>query len=377
MNSQSAVHRPRSTLHGKRNSLIGIAIAALLLSSFVQRRNESRRVAENLTAANPSSKEALEAGLLALGGFRGLLADMLWVRALGQQDAGRYYELKLICDMIQRLQPTFVQVHVFQADNMSYNLAYRSETCEDKWYWIRSGLQTLEKGNERNERNYGLWFQLGYQYFDRLSDGKLYDKATGQDCRGLRMSELPRIDDLSDELRKHPFSEPDKWRKGRARNDENFRFAAYYFFQALQTKTELNPLRTERVFGNCLDHLGHFRSKDIPEEQRKWDDWGSEEWWKSLVERNQRRGLAGEVSAPQNLRFTMLLQMDLYDRRMNSLRAANQEDEARGSEKELLAAYRRFQGYFPDDKRLLFQVLLEFRNEAEKNARYRGNLEMK
>lgn len=360
----------------RARGLIIIGVVALVLSCAVQRHNEARRAAENLTAADPSNKEALEAGLLALGGFRGLLADVLWVRAIGQQDAGRYYELKLICDLIQRLQPTFVQVHEFQADNMAYNLAVRSESCEDKWYWIRSALQMLEKGIERNERHYGLWFHLGYLYFDRLSDSKLYDQATKQDCRWVRAAELPRLADLDENLRKHPFSEPEKWQKGRAADNENWRLAAYYFYKSLQTRSEVNSLRTERVFGNCLDHLGHYRSKmEVPEEQRKWDEWGSEEWWKRLVELNKKRGMPGEVTAPQNLRFTVLLQANLYEKRYVAAKAANNAAEAAGAEAELIDTWRRFKEYFPEETKTPDVILKEFREYMKGNERYRGNLE--
>ncbi len=360
----------------RARNLFFIGLLALILSCTLQRHNESRRAAENLSSADPANKEALEAGLLALGGFRGLLADVLWVRAIGQQDAGRYYELKLICDLIQRLQPTFIQVHVFQADNMAYNLAVRSESCEDKWYWVRSAIQTLEKGIERNERHYGLWFHLGYLYFDRLSDQKLFDRATGQDCRGLRKAELPRLADLDENLRKHPFSEPEKWQKGRAADDENWRLAAYYFFKSLQTKSEVNPLRTERVFGNCLDHLGHYRSKmEVPEEQRKWDEWGSEEWWKRLVALNKQRGMTGEVTAAQNLRFTVLLQAHLYDKRMLAAKAAHNPAEAAKAEAESRDTWRRFKEYFPEEKDPPAVLLTKFRDYMSGHDRYRGNLE--
>src|SRR4029079_9159898 len=98
--------------------------------------------------------------------------------------------------------------------------------------------------------HYGLWFELGYQYFDRLSDAKLTDKATNTDCRWIRKAELPRLEELDDELKAHPFSEPDKWKKGHAPDDENIRLAAYYFFRSLQTKSELNTFPNEHVFGN-------------------------------------------------------------------------------------------------------------------------------
>jgi hypothetical protein len=53
-----------------------IALAALLCAGALQRHNERRRIAAKLTFSNPD-KDALEVGLLALGGFRGIVADAL------------------------------------------------------------------------------------------------------------------------------------------------------------------------------------------------------------------------------------------------------------------------------------------------------------
>src|SRR5262249_24092107 len=151
-----------------------------------------------------------------------------------------------------------------------------SESCDDKWYWIRSALETLEHGVARNEKHYSLWYELGYIYFDRLSEQKLYDKNSGApDCRGLLLHELPRLDDLTEAQRATGFTPPETWQRGRARPDENIRFAAYYFYRSLQTGTDPNPLPVERIFGNCLDRLGHLRSRTL--HPQNWDDWGSEE----------------------------------------------------------------------------------------------------
>ena len=47
---------------------------------------------------------------MALGGFRGLLADILWIRAISLQEQGKYFELVQLADWIQKLQPKFAGV---------------------------------------------------------------------------------------------------------------------------------------------------------------------------------------------------------------------------------------------------------------------------
>ncbi|HEY3319340.1 MAG TPA: hypothetical protein VGP72_02550 [Planctomycetota bacterium] len=315
-----------------------VGLVALILSGIVQQRVEARRKEASLTWAQ-SEKGALEVSFLALGGFRGILADILWVRATRLQDAGRYYELKLLCDMILKLQPTFTQVHAFQAYNLSYNLAYRAETAEDKWYWIKSGLATLEKGLERNYRNYSLWFELGYQYFDRLGDIKVGN------CKELVKKELPAIEDLTDDQRRTVFSGERAW-KGSERADENLRYAAYYFWKSIETNTDPVPLRSERQFGQCIEHLGHWRAKKPAAECRNWDDWGSEEWWVEVIRRNVHdRGITDEFSVPTNLKFCLYEQMVFHLDKAERLKKEGKLEDAAASVKNAVEAYNRFEHY--------------------------------
>lgn len=331
---------------------------ALVLSGVTQRYVERRRLDLNLTWSDPEGKNALEAGFMALGGFRGLLADILWMRAIRFQDSARYYELKLLCDLIQKLQPTFTQIHAFQAHNMSFNLANRAGTCEDKWYWIRSGISVLEKGLDRNTRSYALWFELGHQYAFRLSDSQMGD------CKFIRNDELPNIDELTEDQCHAVFIGPKTWVSGHARPDEHLRFAAYYMWKAMNTGTDPSPIRTERVYGLCIERIGNWISKRPPAERLHWDDWGAEDWWVEIRNRNEQRGRGGDECA-FHLRDCMYQQMNFYSKKGEVAR------QAAGSslsdyDKRARAAYDRFQRYFPEDKRTFEEVLTKYRAELAK-----------
>jgi hypothetical protein len=348
-----------------RSPWLAVAVLALALSGVAQRYVEERRVAANLTWSDPE-KHALEVGFLALGGFRGILADMLWIRAIRHQEAGRYYELKLLCDMILKLQPTFTQVHAFQAYNMSYNLAYKAEGPEDKWYWIRSGLMTLERGLERNYRNYSLWFELGFQYFDRFGESK------AADTRELMQRELPNLDDLTEDERRAVFLHEEARKARWAREhitprppapNEYLRYAAYYFWQAMQTNTDPTPLRTERVYGACIERLGYWHSKEKdPAKRTHWDDWGAEDWWVELRRRNEARGMPYEDTVPNHLKFCLYQQMDYYTRRAETERAAGKTAAAAELNAKALAAHEHFVQYFPNDNQTLEELLQRYRD---------------
>ncbi len=363
---------PNRTLLTPGKRLLLIAITALTASVIVQRYVERRRVEANMVWTDPGSKQTLEAGFLALGGFRGILADVLWVRAIAQQDAGRYYELKLICDMIQDLQPTFTNIHGFQAHNMAYNLAAKAEACEDKWYWIRSGVEVLEKGLERNRRNYALWNELGFTYMDRLGDTKMIDSVSGQDCTPVMFNDLPAIDDLTEYQRERVFTHPELWKNvqtHRARRDESWRYAAYYFYKSLETKNDPSPLIIERIYGNCLVSLGHYRSKAVPAEQRKWDDWGAEEWWVEVLKRNAERGNTRDRTIRQNLQKTMLAEVGFCDERLTVAINANLAENVAKYQQEMKDDYARYQGYFPEDKSKLSELVQMYRDAKNQKKR--------
>ena len=347
-------------MRGAAKSWMIVALLALIGSGIVQRHVESRRQQEALTWTE-KDKDALEVGFMALGGFRGVLADILWIRAIGHQDKKNYYELKLICDMILKLQPTFTGVHAFQAYNMSYNLAYRAETCEDKWYWIRAGISMLEKGLERNSKNYNLWFELGYQYFDRLGNIKMGD------CASYRDRQLPLLKDLSEDDRMHVFLGEQKWKPGAPPN-EHLRYAAYYFWKAMKTGNDPVPIRTERQFGQCIEHLGHWYSANKKPEDRDWFEWSAEDWWVELIRRNKERGDADNETVPTNLRFSVYIQMDYYEVHAAGLRA---KGDVAGAEKDELSArnaYTRYQKYFPENKKSLAELLAYYRDYRDRPA---------
>lgn len=351
---------------------LSVMALALILGGLVQSRVEERRTAANLTWTDPG-KEPLEAGFLALGGFRGLLADVLWIRAIRHEDSGRYYELKLLCDMILKLQPTFTQVHAYQAFVMAFNLARRGETPENRWYWVHAGLVTLEKGLERNYRNYSLWFELAAMYLDRFGDTR-----AGSDGPLFRRY-LPNFYDLTEEERQAVFLKEEerlaRWARAGFKPhpptpDEHLRYAAYYLWQAMATGTDPSPVRTERLYGDCIERLGHFWSKPgIAPAARGWDDWGSEDWWVELRRRNEERGLSFEFTVAENLRNCMYQEMDFFVRRATMEWRAGKMEAVADMEKKAHAAWERYVNYFPRDNKPLAVIIKRYHDYLDRQTR--------
>lgn len=80
---------------------------------------------------------------VALGGFRGLIANALWIRMNDLQENDRYFEMVQLADWITKLEPHFTQVWLVQGWNMAYNVSVKFKDPEDRWRWVQRGIQLL------------------------------------------------------------------------------------------------------------------------------------------------------------------------------------------------------------------------------------------
>lgn len=105
----------------------------------------------------------------ALGTFRGLAVDALWMRADAMQTEGRYYEAQTLAQWITSLQPRFPRVWAFQAWNLAYNISVATPVPEERWNWINRGMELLRsRGIPLNPDNADLPFELGWIYFHKI-----------------------------------------------------------------------------------------------------------------------------------------------------------------------------------------------------------------
>jgi hypothetical protein len=80
---------------------------------------------------------------VALGGFRGLISNALWIRASDLQDEDKFFEMAQLADWITKLEPHFVQVRLVQAWNMAYNISVKFKDYNDRWRWVSRGIELL------------------------------------------------------------------------------------------------------------------------------------------------------------------------------------------------------------------------------------------
>jgi hypothetical protein len=134
-------------MSGKPYKAMLAALAALLCfgASLVQRNLVKDREALGLTRYTElkGAPPVLAMTTVALGGFRGLISNLLWIRANDLQDNDKFFEMVQLSDWITKLEPHFTQVWLHQAWNMAYNISVKFKDPADRWRWVERGIELL------------------------------------------------------------------------------------------------------------------------------------------------------------------------------------------------------------------------------------------
>ncbi len=139
--------------------------------SFVQRSLNGARADMGLTRLEPleNAPPILAFTTVALGGFRGLIANLLWIRAGQLQDDGKYFEMVQLADWITKLQPHFVTVWVHQAWNLSYNISVKFPDHADRWQWVQRGIELLrDQGIPWNPQETMMYRELAWHFQHKM-----------------------------------------------------------------------------------------------------------------------------------------------------------------------------------------------------------------
>ena len=116
-----------------------------------------------------------------LGSFRGLVADLLWLRAGTLKNKGSYFEQAQLARWITDLQPTFSGATAYLAWNMAYNISVTCSTPAERWRWVSEGIRLLrDQALVYNPEDWVLYKELAWIYQHKLGnvldEGNLYYK---------------------------------------------------------------------------------------------------------------------------------------------------------------------------------------------------------
>jgi hypothetical protein len=129
---------------------------------------------EPLENAPPS----LAFATVAMGAFRGLVVDILWMRAEALKEQGQFFDARQLAEWITKLQPRFASVWDFHSWNMAYNIsvAIPATQPEERWRWVKNGYELLrDRGIEINPKSILLYRQLAFIFQHKI--GSVSDDA--------------------------------------------------------------------------------------------------------------------------------------------------------------------------------------------------------
>jgi hypothetical protein len=152
-------------------SLVGIAILLFCVSSQMQGLLNLERRDLGLTRLAPleNAPPVLAFTSVALGGFRGLIANFLWMRANDLQNDDKFFEMVQLADWITKLEPHFVDVWRVQAWNMAYNISVKFKDAEDRWQWVERGVRLLrDQAIPLNPRETLIYRDLSWMYQHKI-----------------------------------------------------------------------------------------------------------------------------------------------------------------------------------------------------------------
>lgn len=122
----------------------GLSVAGLLNPVLVKQRSDYNLQLAGFEGATAELSPAVVFATVALGGFRGLVIDVLWLR-LGklQMEKQEFVEVVQLSDWITKLEPRLAVVWDFHSFNMTYNISVMFPDPVDRWRWVSRGLEML------------------------------------------------------------------------------------------------------------------------------------------------------------------------------------------------------------------------------------------
>jgi hypothetical protein len=129
------------------------------------------REKEIITFAPPGKLKHIVLFTQALGAFRSILIDALWIRAIDLKNDGKFFELAQLYDLICQFEPHFAEIWIHNAWNMAYNVSVELPTAEERWSWIQKGISLLrDKAIPFNPREGELYKELSWIFLHKIGD---------------------------------------------------------------------------------------------------------------------------------------------------------------------------------------------------------------
>ncbi len=195
MNFRTRLYKP---------ALLMLAMALFCAVGRLQNSLNVDRKEMGLTKMDPmqNAPPVLAFTTVALGGFRGIIANLLWMRLNDLQLDDKYFEMVQLADWITKLQPHMVAVWQFQAWNMAYNISVKFKDPEDRWHWVKRGVELLrDEGLKYNPNETRLYRDLSWLFQHKIGANlddahMLYKLRWAQEMQNV-LGATPNYDELT------------------------------------------------------------------------------------------------------------------------------------------------------------------------------------
>ena len=147
-----------------------IGLGLLWLAGASHEDLRARRSPRVVEAGLEDVPPAMTVAMVALGGFRGLVADVLWLRLSHLQEQWEFFEMVQLAEWISKLQPHAAEIWEYHAWNLAYNVSVMLPDYEDRWRWVWHGISLLrDEGLAYNPREVRLYVQLGWMFQHKIA----------------------------------------------------------------------------------------------------------------------------------------------------------------------------------------------------------------
>lgn len=134
-----------------------------------QEKNGSGGQGVHLVGLSVRTPATVSLATVALGGFRGVAADLLWLRAGRLQEERRFVELLQLSEWITALEPEAPEVWSFHAWNLAYNVTILLGRPDDRWRWVESAISLLrDRGAEMNPSSPLIKRELAWLFLHKI-----------------------------------------------------------------------------------------------------------------------------------------------------------------------------------------------------------------
>jgi hypothetical protein len=162
-------------MNARAKQIIMLALVAAFLfgSGRLQKSLDRDRATLGLTISQPlqDAPPVLALTTQALGGFRGLISNFLWMRADTLQMNDQFFEAAQLANWITDLEPHYSQVWAYEGWNMAWNISVKFKDFSDRWRWVTNGLVLLrDRGLQYNPDNVIIYQQLAWIFQNKMGE---------------------------------------------------------------------------------------------------------------------------------------------------------------------------------------------------------------